>query len=123
MRQDSTYYAGTASRYNGALRTAVRLPCDMSRLANSPDLPGSIYDAGEALFGTAERDELLKSLDFDLQTGWAPQWPTLHAGLDLLRYNRIEGALGWLVGDVAPRLRLHGSGDWAIRDRRSAAQW
>lgn len=88
---DSTYFAGIASRYGGALRTAVRLPCDLTRLANSPDLPGSIYDPGEELFGTTARDELLASLDFGLQPGWAPRWPTLHSGLDLLRYNRIEG--------------------------------
>ncbi|MDB4873767.1 MAG: hypothetical protein JWM41_213 [Gemmatimonadetes bacterium] len=88
---DSTYYAGTSTRYGGRLRTAIRLPCDLSRLANSPDLPGSIYDSGEEIFGTVARDELLKSLDFSLQPGWAPQAPTLHAGLDLLRYNRIEG--------------------------------
>jgi hypothetical protein len=88
---DSTYYAGTASRYNGALHMAVRLPCDMSRLADSPDLPGSIYGSGEELFGATERDELMKSLDFGLQPGWGPQWPTMHTGLDLLRYNRIEG--------------------------------
>ena len=88
---DSTYYAGTASRYNGALRTEIRLPCDPTKLANSPDLPGSIYDNGEQLFGTTERDELLKSLDFDLQPGWGPRWPTWHSGTDLIRYNRVEG--------------------------------
>jgi hypothetical protein len=88
---DSTYYAGTSSRYGGAVRTAIRLPCDESKLANSPDLPGSIFGPGEEVFGTAARDELLQSLDFTLQAGWAPQWPTVHAGLDLTRYNRIEG--------------------------------
>jgi hypothetical protein len=88
---DTTYYAGTASRYSGALRTAVRLPCDLSKLDNSPDLPGSIYDNGEQLYGASERDQLLKSLDFDLQPGWGPQWPTWHSGVDLIRYNRVEG--------------------------------
>lgn len=90
-RGDSTYYAGTASRYGGALRMAIRMPCDTTRLANSPDLPGSIYGSGEEIFGTAERDDLLKSLDFELQPGWSPQKPVLHTGLDLVRYNRIEG--------------------------------
>lgn len=88
---DSTYYAGTTSRYGGALRMAIRMPCDTTRLANSPDLPGSIYGSGEEIFGTADRDELLKSLDFELQPGWSPQKPVLHTGLDLVRYNRIEG--------------------------------
>ena len=88
---DSTYYAGSTSRYGGVLRMAIRMPCDTTRLANSPDLPGSIYGSGEEIFGTADRDELLKSLDFDLQPGWSPQKPVLHTGLDLVRYNRIEG--------------------------------
>ncbi len=88
---DSTYYAGTASRYNGALRTAIRLPCDATKLERSTDLPGSIYDTGDALFGATERDELLKSLDFGLQPGWGPRWPAWHTGVDLIRYNRVEG--------------------------------
>jgi hypothetical protein len=88
---DSTYYAGTASRYSGALATEIWLPCDLTKLARSPDLPGSIYDNGEQVFGTTERDALLKSLDFDLQPGWGPQLPTWHSGLDLIRYNRVEG--------------------------------
>ncbi|HKN65470.1 MAG TPA: BamA/TamA family outer membrane protein, partial [Gemmatimonadaceae bacterium] len=88
---DSTYYAGTTSRYGDALRMAIRMPCDTTRLADSPDLPGSIYGTGEEIFGTSDRDQLLESLDFDLQPGWSPQKPVLHTGLDLVRYNRIEG--------------------------------
>ena len=88
---DSTYFAGVNSRHDGALRMAVRMPCDTTRLATSPDLPPSIYDPGEELFGQAERDELVRSLDMGLQAGWAPQAPRLRYGLDLLRYNRVEG--------------------------------
>ena len=82
---------GTASRYSGALRTEIWLPCNLTTLSTSPDLTGSIYDNGEQRFGTNERDELLKSLDFGLQPGWGPQWPTWHSGIDLIRYNRVEG--------------------------------
>jgi len=88
---DSTYFAGVNSRYDGALRIAVRLPCDTTRLATSPDLPPSIYDSGEELFGEAERDELVKALSFSLQPGWAPQRPTPYWGLNMVRYNRVEG--------------------------------
>jgi hypothetical protein len=84
-------YTQYDSRYNGAVRLAVRMPCDSTALANSKDLPGSIYEPGEELFGVAERDELMKSLGFSLQPGWAPQKPTIHYGLDLTRYNRVEG--------------------------------
>jgi hypothetical protein len=126
---DSTYYAGTASRYNGALRTAVRLPCNMSRLATSTELPGSIYDAGEELFGATERDELMKSLDFGLQPGWAPQWPTMHSGLDLLRYNRIEGLSPGLTatsplgfGYTAQAVGRIGTGDHMLNGELSLAR-
>jgi hypothetical protein len=84
-------YTQYDSRYNGAVRLAVRLPCDSTVLARSPDLPGSIYEPGEELFGGAELDQLRNALGFSLQPGWAPQKPTIHYGLDLTRYNRVEG--------------------------------
>lgn len=43
------------------------------------------------MFSTPERDELLNGLDFNLQPGWGPQRPAFHTGLDMLRYNRVEG--------------------------------
>lgn len=84
-------YTRYESRYNGTVRVAVSVPCDSVALATSPDLPGSIYEPGEELFGRSDLDELAKSLNFSLQPGWAPQKPTIHYGLDLTRYNRVEG--------------------------------
>jgi len=84
-------YTRYDNRYNGTVRVAIRVPCDSTALANSKDLPGSIYESGEEIFGTAERDELMKSLGFSLQPGWAPQKPTISYGLNLTRYNRVEG--------------------------------
>ncbi|GLC26626.1 hypothetical protein [Roseisolibacter agri] len=90
--KDSTYFAGTRTRHDGAVRMAVRLPCDPTKLATSTELPGSIYEPGEAIFGATERDALLAALDdFGLQAGWSPQRPTLRSGVDLIRYNRVEG--------------------------------
>jgi hypothetical protein len=126
---DSTYYAGTASRFGGALRMGVRLPCDESRLTMSPDLPGSIYDPNEQVFGADDRDRLLNALDFSLQPAWAPQKPVLHAGLDLLRYNRIEGlslggsatsALG--LGYTARAVARIGTADWVPNAELSLAR-
>ena len=95
LRKSQCDSAGTYtrydSRYNGTVRVAFRVPCDSTVLAHSPDLPASIYEPGEELFGTAERDELMKSLGFSLQSDWAPQKPVIHYGLDLTRYNRVEG--------------------------------
>jgi hypothetical protein len=87
---DSTYFAGIRSVY-GVARMAIRLPCDTAKLSRSPDLPASIYEKGEEMFSTSDRDELLEGLDFSLQPGWGPLRPTFHTGLDLMRYNRIEG--------------------------------
>jgi hypothetical protein len=89
--RDSSYVAGTHALPDGGPRMAIRLPCDPTALARSTELPGSIYDPGEEPFGSAERDALLGALGFGLQSAWAPQRPVLHVGLDLLRYNRIEG--------------------------------
>ena len=69
---------------------AIRLPCNPATLAQSPDLPGSIYEPGEELFDVSEHESLLKELTFGLQPGWGPQRPVFHSGLDLLRYNKVE---------------------------------
>ncbi|MBM4194820.1 MAG: hypothetical protein FJ202_10640, partial [Gemmatimonadetes bacterium] len=78
-------------QYEGSLTIAMQVPCDSAKLANSPDLPPSIYDANEAVFGGAERAALMKALDFGLQPGWGPQRPTIEWGLAHTRYNRVEG--------------------------------
>jgi len=116
---DSTHVAGVGTRMSGAVRIAIRMPCDTARLSRSPDLTGSIYEAGEELFGTAERDALLESLDLDLQPVWGPQPPQFRTGLAFLRFNRIEGfSLG---GEATSELGLGyraaatariGTGDW-----------
>ncbi len=86
-------------RGDGQLVMAVEVPCDVKALANSPELPPSIYDPGEELFGKAQRDELMEMLDFGLQPAWAPRKPTLEYGLAFTRYNRVEGfASGLRVG-------------------------
>jgi hypothetical protein len=114
-----SHYAGTASHYDGALRMTIRMPCDTSRFASSPDLPPSIYEPGEELIGATERDMLLDALDFSLQSGWAPEKPVLHTGLDLVRYNRVEGlSIGGSAASVlgkgytARAVARIGTGDW-----------
>ncbi len=81
------------SRESG-VRTAVRVPCDMKVLANSPLLPKSIYDDGEEIFGSSERDALVKEA---LSMGAQPPFaigaipPTIKWGLEFTRFNRVEG--------------------------------
>jgi hypothetical protein len=68
----------------------VRIPCDSAKLANSPDLPPSIYDTGDEVFSSGEMDALVaEALSMGAQAEFAPQ--PLQAGLDGVRYNRIEG--------------------------------
>jgi hypothetical protein len=83
--------------YGWPLKVAYRVPCDVKKLATSPDLPGSIFDAGEDVFGTKERDALIKEAlsigaqpPFLLGSGHLPP-PTLKWGPEFMRYNRVEG--------------------------------
>lgn len=108
-------------RFGGALMVRVRVPCDSALLATSSELPPSIYDDGEALFGAAEREELLRSLDLSTQAAWSPQPPVLIFGLDrqLLRFNRVEGLSAGLGvrsalgrGYTAEATGQIGTGDW-----------
>ena len=81
---------------------AIRMPCDTSGFVTSPDLPPSIYTEGESVFGETERDALVKALGW-LQSAFSPQRPNFRTGLDLLRYNKIEGLspggqMTWTLG-------------------------
>lgn len=74
------------------LRILVRVPCDTVALAHSSELPKSIYDDGEQVFGTAERDALVsEALTLGAQPEFAPQKPSIAWGLPFTRFNRIEG--------------------------------
>jgi len=80
------------TRYEGSLSVIVEVPCDSTKLAHSPELPKSIYDEGEEVFGTAERDVLIaEALTLGAQPGFVPQKPVFTYGLGLTRYNRMEG--------------------------------
>lgn len=93
-------YVEYRRRYDGSLPLAVEIPCDARKLATSSELPASIYDPGEELFGAKERDELMQALDFGLQPSWSPQAPTLAWGLAYTRFNRVEGFGSGVLGSV-----------------------
>jgi hypothetical protein len=81
-----------STRYGSTLPVIVRVPCDLKKLALSPELPASPYDANEEIFDASGREDLRKALDFGLQAGWTPQPVRFEAGAGVLRYNRVEGA-------------------------------
>ena len=107
------------TRYDGSLRVAVQVPCDSAKLANSPDLPASIFDPTDELFGATDRAELLRTLSFGLQPGWGPQMPTLEYGFAHTRYNRVEGLSTAIVATSALgkgyTASLEGRGSYADR--------
>jgi len=84
----------TEYRRESNISVAVRVSCDLEKLANAPELPKSIYDEGEAVFGASERDALVKEA---LSMGAQPPFaigmipPTLKYGLEFTRFNRVEG--------------------------------
>ena len=68
----------------------VRVTCDSLALANSPELPASIFDKGDEAFGGEEMDALVsQALSMGAQASFSPQPPT--TAFQNLRYNRVEG--------------------------------
>ncbi len=87
-------YTRVSTRFDGAVAVTTRTPCDAEALANSPALPGSIYDDGAQLMAESEREALMREfLTLSDQAEWSPQLPTVRYGLGdgLVRYNRVEG--------------------------------
>lgn len=96
---DTSDYRIAVSRRYADSRTpfATRVPCDVASLANSPDLPASIYDPGDELFDLKARSALIAEA---LAMGVQPPMtlnprhlppPIVAFGLPLTRYNRVEG--------------------------------
>ena len=82
----------TTRRYDSGQMMIVKTPCDTAVLAHSPELPRSIYDPGEELFGLKERDALVdEALTLGAQPGFIPQPIEFEYGLSQTRYNKIEG--------------------------------
>jgi hypothetical protein len=79
-------------RWDNGMQMVVKQSCDSVALAKSPELPKSIYDDGEEVFGSAERDALIsEALALGAQPGWVPQKPVYTYGLGMTRFNKIEG--------------------------------
>ena len=100
--KQGTEHVRRESRSEENLHILIRVPCDTVALARSSDLPKSIYDEGEAVFGTAERDALIsEALTLGAQPGFSPQRPTVSWGLPFTRFNRIEGLSSALAVEQA----------------------
>src|SRR5262249_54450554 len=84
-------------RFDSQLPIAMRVPCDESKLENSPDLPPSIYDPGEEVFGGKELEALkAEALSMSAQAPFSFRMhllppPSIAYGPSMMRYNRVEG--------------------------------
>lgn len=118
-------YTTYSALYGDRVPVRLRTPCDRALLARSPDLPPSLFSPGEALFGVAEREELLAELSFGLQAGFAPRRPVLEFSLaeGALRYNRVEG-LSTGIGvsqELGGGWRWRGDARFGLADRQPLA--
>lgn len=96
----SNYRVFTESRRDDIgpqLKIGYRVPCDLSQLEHSPDLPPSIFDPGDEIFGSKERDALISEAlslgaqpPFLLMGGHLPPY-NFKYGVEFMRYNRVEG--------------------------------
>ena len=92
----------TRYRFDSRLPVEMRVPCDLDSLTRSADLPASIYDSADEIYGSAERDALIAdALAMGAQAPFslaALPAPRLQFGPTMTRYNRVEGfSTGLLV--------------------------
>jgi len=97
MRQCDTSDTRTIIQYRSEARVpvSITIPCDVDKLMSSPDLPASIFDPGEEIFGSAEAKQLAGSAlsmaaQAPLSLGDLPG-PRVQVGPSMSRYNRVEG--------------------------------
>jgi hypothetical protein len=112
-------------RYQSRMPIAVRVPCNLSALVNSPDLPPSIYSSGEELFSTAQRDEMMKEAlsladqaPLSISLDVLPR-ATYSYGLPMTRFNRVEGFSTGVAVDqqLGAGLSLAGSFRFGLSDK------
>jgi hypothetical protein len=116
---------GTRLRYGRRLPARVFVPCDEARLAASPVFEGSLLADDEGAWRPADADALRGLLGTDAATAaWAPQPPTLHAGLEYARYDRVEGlSLGAAARRALGRgWRAEAAGRLGLADRQPGAE-
>lgn len=97
MRQCDTSDTRVVTTYRSEARipTEVRVPCDLDKLMTSADLPPSVFDPGDEIFGNAEAEKLAAdalgmAAQAPLSLGHLPL-PRIQLGPSMTRYNRVEG--------------------------------
>ena len=113
----------TRDENDSHLLVKVTMSCDSSRLANSPDLPPSIYATGEDVVDGTEMNALVaQALSMRAQAGFAPQ--PVRIMLDNPRYNRVEGlSLGARADqELGAGYAVHALASLGVADRQPDVQ-
>ena len=80
------------TRVRDGVPLAMTVPCNLSTLSKSSDLPPSIFAVGEDERLAADRNALIASaLSLGAQSPFGPSAPTIGFGLGWMRFNRVEG--------------------------------
>jgi len=113
-------YARYRSRYGRRLPAEVYVPCDSAALTRASVFEGDLFGRNEGVWGSGDRDALIKSLASVAPLSWSPQPLRVVTGLEFARYNRIEGASigGALRQDVGPGLRWEANMRASVADRQ-----
>ena len=126
MRQCDTASTRVVTRYRSDARipTEVRVPCDVDQLMTSSDLPASIFDPGDDVFGSAEAQQLAADAlgmgaQAPLSLGNLPA-PRIQLGPSMTRYNRVEGFSTGALWDqqLGAGLSATAIGRFGFADRR-----
>lgn len=107
----------TGSRLGDALRTRIVVPCDSTALANAPELNGGLFAERREVYASTLDEATRTALGLDVQAAFAPQRVTTHAGVEYLRFNRVEG----LSVGAALRQQLGAGWSWESNARFSFA--
>ncbi len=123
-RRDGVRY-GTGTRLGNAVVTRVTVPCDSVKLANAPELSGGMLATRAEIYASTMDAATREALALDVQAEFDPQPVTAHAGLEYLRYNRVEalsvgGALRQQLG-AGWRWELNARG--SLGDQQLNGEW
>ena len=125
MRQCDTSDTRVVTRFraDGRVPVETRVSCDLDKVMHSADLPASIYDEGEDVFGSAEAERLAASAlsmaaQASISFGALPR-PRFQLGPSMTRYNRVEGlSTGLLVEqELGGGLSTRAVGRFGFADR------
>ena len=101
-RKEACATAGFTTRttLRDSVPVQIRVPCDSATLINSPALPASIFEETDDPLEEADRRLVDRALGWASQADWALGALKFAYGLDLVRYNRVEGlSVGALVSE------------------------